>query len=241
MILNTAAEREIVKMISKGIFISLEGIDGSGKTTLKEFLQNVLQPGYQVIGIREPGGTYTSEKIRDLLLDIKNEGIKPKTEAILYAAARAQVVEEIIRPALNSNKIVIADRFMDSTIAYQGFGRGLDIGFLHELNYLCTGGLKPDLTLLLDIDPREGQRRKISDIPDRLEKEGLDFQQKVRDGYLQAAKADGKRIKIIAASQEIKAVKAEALRYIKDIITVRWVKNELSQPGGGTGTSGRNS
>ena len=214
-------------MIKTGIFISLEGIDGSGKSTLKEYLKEKLHAKFQVIDVREPGGTIISEKIRELLLDIKNEGIEPKTEAILYAAARAQVVEEVIRPALLDNKIVIADRFMDSTIAYQGYGRGLDISFLHELNSLCTGGLKPDITLLLDISPEEGQKRKITDIPDRLEKEGIEFQQKVRNGYLQIAKENLQRIKIIQADRDLEAVKNEAMQHIKDIITDRREKHEL--------------
>ena len=146
-------------MLAKGIFISLEGIDGSGKSTLHQVIRQSLLPEYKVISVREPGGTFISEKIRDLLLDIKNQGIAPETEAILYAAARAQLIKEIIAPALGHDNIVIADRFMDSTIAYQGFGRGLDLKFLHELNDLCTGGLKPDLTLLLDITPEEAQNK----------------------------------------------------------------------------------
>lgn len=209
-------------MMTKGIFISLEGIDGSGKSTLKEYIIKNLQLKYQVVSVREPGGTFISEKIRELLLDVKNEGIVPKTEAILYAAARAQLAEEVIKPALLNDKIVIADRFMDSTIAYQGFGRGLDITFLQELNYLCTGGLKPDITLLLDIDPIEGQKRKKTDIPDRLEKEGIIFQQKVRAGYLHIAGEETERIKVIAAEKEIETVKREAMQYVMKLITDRW-------------------
>ncbi|HNX28890.1 MAG TPA: dTMP kinase [Syntrophomonadaceae bacterium] len=214
--------------MAKGIFISLEGIDGSGKSTLIEYIQNSLLPEYQVVCVREPGGTFISEKIRELLLDIKNEGIAPETEAILYAAARAQLVEEVIKPALLNNNIVIADRFMDSTIAYQGFGRGLDLIFLQELNYLCTGGLKPDLTLLLDIASQEAQKRKKTDIPDRLEKEGSDFQERVRKGYLFLAGEEDERIKIIIAQKEIEAVKREAVQYVRDLITARWGKNEVS-------------
>ncbi len=208
--------------MAKGIFISLEGIDGSGKSTLKEYILKQLQSEYRMVSVREPGGTFISEKIRELLLDVKNEGIVSKTEAILYAAARSQLVEEVIKPALLNGNIVIADRFMDSTIAYQGFGRGLDIIFLQELNFLCTGGLKPDITLVLDIDPREGQKRKKTDIPDRLEKEGIAFQQKVRKGYLQMAGEETERIKVIAADKEVEAVEREAMEYIRDLITNRW-------------------
>ncbi|MCX5780307.1 MAG: dTMP kinase, partial [Firmicutes bacterium] len=133
-------------MQTRGVFISLEGIDGCGKTTLKEMLLARLGEKYPVIGIREPGGTVISEKIRDMLLDVRNDGIIGKTEALLYAAARSQLVEEVIRPALTQGKIIIADRYLDSTIAYQGYGRGLELAFLEDLNRICTGGLKPDLT-----------------------------------------------------------------------------------------------
>jgi len=209
-------------MIAKGIFISLEGIDGSGKSTLIEYIQKSLTPKYKVISVREPGGTYISEKIRKLLLDIKNEGIAPETEAILYAAARAQLVEEIIKPALYDHNIVVADRFMDSTIAYQGFGRGLDLMFLQELNYLCTGGLKPDLTLLLEITPLMAQKRKKKDKPDRLEKEGIDFQEKVRQGYLHLARENGERIKVISAGETREKVIKQAMQHINSLITERW-------------------
>jgi len=200
--------------MTRGIFISLEGIDGSGKTTLKENLLTLLAGKHQVVGIREPGGTVISEKIRDMLLDVGNDGIIGKTEALLYAAARSQVVEEIIRPALAQGTIIIADRYMDSTIAYQGYGRGLDIEFLQDLNRLCTGGLKPDLTLLLDIDPDEGQSRRKRDVPDRLEKEGLDFQARIRAGYLQLWEQEPLRIKKLDASRTIDEMTQAAMKII---------------------------
>lgn len=203
-------------MSSKGIFISLEGIDGSGKTTLNRHLIDYMEKirALEVVAIREPGGTHISEKIRDLLLDVRNEGILSRTEAMLYAAARSQVVEEIVRPALEQGKVVLADRFLDSTIAYQGFGRGLDLNFLTELNQLCTGGLFPHLTLLLDIDPGKGQQRRKKDIPDRLEKEGIEFQNRVRQGYLQLAEQNPDRIKIINAGVNIPEVLKQAVIYV---------------------------
>jgi dTMP kinase len=201
-------------MQTRGVFISLEGIDGSGKTTLKENLLSLLAEKHQVMGIREPGGTVISEKIRDMLLDVSNDGIIGKTEALLYAAARSQVVEEVIRPALAQGMIILADRYMDSTIAYQGYGRGLDIQFLQDLNRLCTGGLKPDLTLLLDIDPYEGQIRRKRDIPDRLEKEGLDFQARIRAGYLHLWEQEPLRIKKLDASRTIEEITQAALEII---------------------------
>lgn len=201
-----------------GKFISLEGIDGCGKTTLKEQLEKHLSQKYEVLMVREPGGTEISEKIRAMLLDIRNDGILARTEAFLYAAARSQLVEEVIRPALAAGEIVIADRYMDSTIAYQGYGRGLDVAFLQQLNQLCTAGLKPDLTLLLDIDPQEGQRRRKKDIPDRLEKEGIDFQSRIRSGYLQIQEQEPERMKRLNGTQSIQEICNEALHYIEMIL-----------------------
>lgn len=201
--------------MGRGRFISLEGIDGCGKTTLKDQLNEYLREKYDLLLLREPGGTEISEKIRDMLLDIRNGGMLPRTEALLYAAARCQVVEEAIRPALAEGKMVISDRYMDSTIAYQGYGRGLDIAFLKQLNRLCTGGLQPDLTLLLDIDPQEGQRRRTKDIPDRLEKEGLDFQTRIRKGYLQIQKEEPGRIKLLNGHSSIEELRKEAIRHIE--------------------------
>ena len=202
-------------MQTRGVFISLEGIDGCGKTTLKGKLLALLASKYQVIGIREPGGTVISEKIRDMLLDVHNDGIIGKTEAMLYAAARSQLVEEVIRPALAQGKIIIADRYLDSTIAYQGYGRGLDLEFLEDLNRICTGGLKPDVTLLLDIDPMEGQNRRSQDVPDRLEQEGLEFQDRIRAGYLKLREGDPGRIKLLDARLNPEELLHEAMKYIE--------------------------
>lgn len=204
-------------MSKNGAFISLEGIDGSGKTTLRELLVSALNSD-NIISIREPGGTYISEKIRAVLLDAQNMGMAARTEALLYAAARSQVVEEIIRPALNEGKLVLADRYLDSTIAYQGYGRGLDLAFLTQLNNLCTGGLKPDLTLVLDVDPLEGLRRRDQEKPDRLEQEGISFQQKVREGYLAVASREPERVKVIDASRDKNEVLAEAMKYLKELV-----------------------
>ena len=201
-------------MTDRGKFISLEGIDGCGKTTLREQLYDYFKGKYEILILREPGGTEVSEKIRDMLLDVGNVGIRPRTEAFLYAASRTQLVEEMVLPALLEGKMVIADRYMDSTIAYQGYGRGLDIDFLRELNRLCTAGLKPDLTLLLDIDPEEGQRRRKKDIPDRLEKEGLAFQSLVRQGYLEMQLAEPERIKLLNGDDSIEDLRDQALQHL---------------------------
>lgn len=215
--------KEGVELLSRGIFISLEGIDGSGKTSLIESLKPYIeqQLGLEILGVREPGGNIISEKIRDLLLDAANQGITPRTEALLYAAARSQVVEEVISPALKEGKIVLADRYMDSTIAYQGYGRGLELSFLQQLNQLCTGGLKPDLTLLLDLSSEEAWPRRQKDIPDRLEKEGLAFQEKVRMGYLFLAEQEQERIKVLDAGQEPEKVLQQAIRWLNTILGSR--------------------
>ncbi|WP_242848868.1 dTMP kinase [Syntrophomonas palmitatica] len=199
----------------RGLFISLEGIDGSGKTSLREWLLSNLI-GFDVITVREPGGTVISEKIRAILLDVRSQGMTSSSEAFLYAAARSQLVEEVIKPALNAGKVVIADRYLDSTIAYQGYGRGLDLRFLNTLNELCTGGLRPDLTLLLDLEPLEGQQRRGTAAPDRLEKEGLEFQDKVRRGYLEIARLQPQRIKVLDASKNLNEVGEKALEYIRE-------------------------
>ncbi|HZJ84118.1 MAG TPA: dTMP kinase [Syntrophomonadaceae bacterium] len=197
------------------LFISIEGIDGAGKSTLKDNLVDYLNHD-KIIFVREPGGTDISEKIRQLLLDVRNDKILPKTEAILYAAARAQLVEEVIGPALSAGHLVIADRYIDSTIAYQGFARGLDLDFLQELNDLSTNGLKPDLTLLLDLDPLIGQKRKQVGKLDRLEKEGILFQEKVRQGYLEMARLEPQRIKLLDANLPPVKLARKALKLIED-------------------------
>lgn len=210
----------------KGIFISLEGVDGSGKTSLKEELLFNLA-AFNPLSLREPGGTNISEKIRNLLLDTSNEDMQARTEAFLYASARCQLVETVIRPALQQGKMVIADRYIDSTLAYQGYGRGLPLDFLQQLNQLSTGGLKPDLTLLLDLDPAEGARRRAQDAPDRLEKAGLLFQSQVRQGYLQIARQEPQRFRILDAHKPLESVVSDALEEIRQLL----LRRGWDQPG----------
>jgi dTMP kinase len=205
--------------MSKGLFISLEGIDGSGKTTLIQHLNRVLE-GYPLVNIREPGGTAISEKIREILLNVDNHQITPRTEAFLYAAARSQVVEQLIRPSLEQGKIVLADRYLDSTIAYQGYGRGVDLEFLHTLNYLCTAGTLPDATILLDLEPALGEARRHGKA-DRLEKEGREFQARVRQGYLQLARQEAERFHVIDASRAFDDVAHDAVEYLQKILVSR--------------------
>ncbi len=196
-------------MSKRGVFISLEGIEGCGKSTQSKMLYEYLsQLGNCVILTREPGGTSIAEKIRDLLLDPKNDSMTDTAELFLYLASRAQHVEQVIVPALNEGKIVICERFNDATYAYQGFARGLDLNLLVDLTKIATSGLEPDLTLLLDLDVEEGLLRaeKLKNHRDRLESESIDFHSKVRNGYLTIARNNPQRVKVIDANGTIDEV-----------------------------------
>lgn len=183
--------------IMKGKFITFEGPEGSGKSTQSKLLYRYLKDkGYSVIWLREPGGTGVSEKLRKILLDSSHHSITPLAEMLLYMASRACVVEDVIRPALLKGQIVISDRFLDSTFAYQGFGLGLDIKAIKYIGRLVTGGLKPDLTIFLDLASEKGLKR-CSRVKDRIEKRTLSYHRRVRRGYLKLAKLEPKRIKIV--------------------------------------------
>ena len=185
----------------KGLFITFEGIDGCGKTTQIEMLSKDLEKeGIPYVLIREPGGTMIGEKIRTILLDKANSGMDERTELLLYEAARAQIVKERIKPELEDGKVVICDRFYDSTIAYQGYARGLDLEEIDFLNNWSAAGIKPDITFLLDLDEKTAYERRHgrSDEEDRLEAEGLLFMKKVRDGYLSRSRED-KRFLVLDA------------------------------------------
>lgn len=186
-------------MAQSGTFITFEGVEGSGKTTQAERLATALGP--DVVLTREPGGTPIAERIRDIFLT--SDGITTLTELLLLAAARAQHVDERIRPALEAHKIVICDRFIDATVAYQGYRGGIDLQLIHQLNRVATGGLTPDITFILDLPPEIGlQRQQRGETHrDRLDREPLEQHRKVREGYLSAAKADPDRVKLIDAAQ----------------------------------------
>lgn len=189
--------------IKRGLLITFEGIDGCGKTTQVTALKNSLESkGTKVIVIREPGATLIGEKIRSILLDKANDKMSSETEVLLYEAARAQIVNEVIRPALRAGEVVICDRFYDSSVAYQGFARGLPLESIDFLNRFATGGLEPDLTFLLDL-PAEAAWERMNDregAHDRLEIEGLGFMEKVRAGYLELAGKHARIIKLDAMS-----------------------------------------
>jgi dTMP kinase len=199
---------------AKGILVSFEGIDGAGKTTLIQALQDAC-PDLEFVYLREPGGTRISEKIREVLLDSANQDILECTEAFLYAAARAQVVEECIRPALKTGKIVLMDRYIDSTLAYQGYGRGLNLNFLRNLNDLCTNCLLPDITFLLDLTAGDAQKRKRDIAVDRLESEGEFFLDKVRSGYLELAHGAEERFVVLDAARPVAELVTAALEALQ--------------------------
>jgi len=204
-----------------GKFITFEGCDGSGKTTQVALLKNKLEEMEIPCSItREPGGTPISEKIRNIILDENNKAMVWRTEALLYAAARAQLVGEHITPALNKGIHVICDRFIDSTLAYQGYGRGLNLQDLININTFATGSLKPDLTILLEIEPEITLKRRANRKADRLEEEKIDFHRRVREGYLQLAKKEPDRFKIINANRSIEEVHQEILQKVLSVLII---------------------
>jgi dTMP kinase len=191
------------------MFISFEGIDLSGKSTQLSLVQNWLDElGQESLLVREPGGTDISERIRDMLLDHRNRDMDPVAEMLLFSAARAQLVSQVINPALRRGVHVLADRFFDSTLAYQGYGRGLDIDALTHVQQFATGGLSPELTLYFDLDFEETERRRAtrSQDNDRIEASDRDFFERVRLGYHLLARHYSQRFVIIDASGNIEAV-----------------------------------
>lgn len=202
----------------RGLFITLEGGDGAGKSTQIRNIESFFdKKGLVVVHTREPGGTAISEKLRDILLDAKNLEMNAVTEMLIYAAARAQHVREFVRPALEEGKIVICDRFVDSSIAYQAYGR--DLGdMVAEVNSYAIDGLMPDITFWMDIDPKEGKERvsKMGDF-DRLEMEKLDFHYKVRGGYQALAEQNPERIKRIDASKAVDEISRDIETYLEEL------------------------
>ena len=188
----------------KGKFITFEGSEGSGKSTHSRLVYNYLKKkGYEVVYIREPGGTNISEKIRSILLDSRNTDISEIAEMLLYMAARYQLVKEVIRPALAKGKIVICDRFLDATFAYQGYGLGIDLGVIRYIGTFVTEGIRPNLTLFLDIPTKLGLRR-AGRVKDRIERRSLAFHRRVRKGYLTLAKRNHERVKVIKVKDQDK-------------------------------------
>jgi dTMP kinase len=192
-----------------GSFITLEGPEGAGKTTqLKQLSKQLDILGIIHIVTRDPGGTPLGRQIRRILLNPENP-VNPMSELLLYQADRAQHVSEIILPALQEGKLVLCDRYVDSTMAYQGYARGIDFAIIENLNQVATGGLRPELTILFDLDSSEGLARLHPGGHDRLEREAIEFHHKVRDGYHQLVKKEPERWKVIDASKPMTTVQTE--------------------------------
>lgn len=200
----------------KGSFITLEGPEGAGKTTQAKNLSKQLDAmGIPHVITRDPGGTPLGRQIRRILLNPENP-VHPMTELLLYQADRAQHISELIMPALEAGKLVICDRYVDSTIAYQGYGRGIDFKIIDELSQISTGGLKPEMTILFDLESSDGLARLHPGGHDRLEREAIEFHLKVRQGYLTLAEAEPERWRILDASKPMHAVQADFRKLLLD-------------------------
>ncbi len=210
----------------KGIFISLEGIEGCGKSTQAVLLAKALKrAGYRVKLTREPGGTPLGNAVRRILLNSTRYNILPLSELLLYLVSRHQHIEEVIKKELKKKSIVISDRFSDSSIAYQGYARGLGGSFVAKLNKFVTSGLQPDLTFILDCPARIGMERVLSKRkPDRIEKEDIEFHERVRRGYIKIARENSKRIIIIDATQKEEEIAKTILSIVKTRFHLKKIK-----------------
>lgn len=209
-------------MSGRGVFITFEGGEGSGKSTQLRLLALSLQvAGVPTRVLREPGGTGAGEAIRAILLDPQHEGLTAAAELLLYQASRAQLVAEVIEPALAAGEVVLCDRFFDSTTAYQGYARRLSLEQVDQLNQVATGGLVPDRTLVFDIDPALGIARATTHSTDRLEAEDLAFHERVRAGFLAIAAADPVRIHVIDAAGSMEDVAARVSAALDDLPALR--------------------
>jgi dTMP kinase len=210
------------------LFITFEGPEGSGKTVQARLLADWLQAqGSPVLLTREPGGTSIGDQIRAVLHDVANTAMLPTTEILLYSASRAQIVGEVVRPALVRGEVVLCDRYADSTLAYQGYGRGLDLAMLRTITAFATGGLVPDLTIYLDIEAEEGLRRKYRAFQagetewNRMDRQAIDFYRRVREGYLAMAAAAPGRWLVLDASRPIEAIQADIRARVRGLLEER--------------------
>lgn len=204
--------------MKKGIFITLEGPDGCGKSTIADLLEEeLIKLGKEVVHTREPGGIDIAEQIRSVILDPKNTKMDARTEALLYAASRRQHLVEKVIPALNDGKVIICERFLDSSIAYQGYGREIGAEEIIKINEFAIEGFMPAMTLFLDIDEEEGLKRiENRSFKDRLDQESIDFHHRVKQGYEAVKTLFPERIKIVDASKTIDEVKNTCLKLILD-------------------------
>lgn len=203
----------------QGLFITIEGIDGSGKSTQADRLRAALQARqHTVLQLREPGGTRIGEAIRQILLSKESDAMSAETELLLFEAARAQLVRNVIKPTLAAGSIVLSDRFMDSTVAYQGYGRGMDLDLIDHLNAFAIGDCCPHITFLLDLTPEKAVAR-LDNRPgkaDRLDSEGIAFVERTRNGYLQIASAQPQRIRILSADLPEEQLLSQILTTLKE-------------------------
>lgn len=205
--------------MKKGLFITFEGADGCGKTTQLNLLKDYLEKnGYEVVLTREPGAKGLGEKIREILLNYSGP-VADRCESFLFLADRAQNIETIVQPAINEGKIVLCDRHTDSSVAYQGYGRGLDIEQIKKLNNLATGGMQPDLTLVFDVDIDTSMQRVGKD-KDRMESSGNDFFNRVRNGYLELAKQEPERIRVIDSTKSIDEIHENVLKVVEKYLKI---------------------
>jgi dTMP kinase len=213
--------------MSRGKLITFEGIDGCGKSTQMRLLgQYLTERGVAVVSTREPGGTELGRKVRSALLDGGVGSVEPLAELLLYAADRAQHVRRVILPALSLGKVVLSDRFYDATTVYQGYARGFDLELVNQLNELATGGLKPDLTLLFDLDVETGLKRTMrrgdgtgmtAARPDRLDQEPMEFHERVRQAYLDIAAREPERFRIISSAGPVEVTFELMIRAVRDL------------------------
>ncbi len=202
----------------KGKFITFEGSEGSGKSTQIELIHRHLRKKKRkVLFLREPGATKIGEQIRRILLDVNSTGMSDECETLLYMAARAQLVREKIIPALRKGTIVLCDRFLDSTIAYQGYGNGVDIGWIKQLGRFATGGVTPDLTLFFDIDAKKGLGR-INRPKDRIERRSVLYHNRVRAGYRALARQESKRIKLVKVNGSKEEIHLLVRKYVNSLL-----------------------
>lgn len=209
------------KTLAKGIFISFEGNDGSGKSTTVQGVKKALEEkGYDVLVSREPGGSKIAEKIRTLILDNDNKGMDPRTESLLYASSRREHVVKVIKPALENKKIVLCDRYIDSSLAYQGYARGIGIDEVYEMNMYATEGLLPDLTIFVVADPEIGIKRIKNNARelDRLEHEDIAFHKDVYQGYLKVVDKFPDRIKKVNGEQTLEEAVQEAIDIVLNFV-----------------------
>lgn len=213
----------------RGLFITIEGPEGAGKTTQARLLYDHLRSSYDVLYTREPGGTAIGERIRGLLLDEQHREMSAQTEMLLFAASRAQFVAEVVEPALRGGRIVLSERYVDASLAYQGYARGLDVQVVRQVNAVATRGVMPDLTVLIDIDPAVGlERARLADGKegrrgrgDRLEQESLDFFVRAREGFLAIAREERDRVRIINGNRPQQVVHDEIGRLVEQFLMGR--------------------